>query len=300
MPIMGEPVVSGAWGYALVDVDGVEHNMLTTGSYAVLDGLMGLLMPPVDIVDRELPLRAGSQLQGVRVRTREGDVPVLIEGDTLASVISRHELLLSWVDPTRGSVRWRVTRPDDTQRELICTYVGGFEGEERVDNGVQFWWQGVGSFRAHEPYWLDVTPTVRSYTLEEAGGSWFPMTFPITLAGSQIFRTTSENNTGSAETYPQWSIIGPGSNPILRNLTTGKMLGLTLSLAAGESLTIDMAPLVERPILDGYGISRFNLLTSLSERWPLIRGSQNIQIELTGADETSSVSMTYKRRWLRR
>lgn len=300
MPVVGAPIVSTPWAYTLVDVAGASHAMNGEDGYTILEGLSGMLMPPIDLRVRELPLRAGSVLLGTRVGTREIDVPILIEGASQTSVVSRHEQLLAWLDPMRGSVTWRVTRPDATQRELICTYVGGLEGEEVSDNGVEVWWRGVATFRAHEPYWRDVTEVERVYDLDAETGSWFPMTFPIMLSGSQIFRVTAENNTGSAESYPTWTITGPGTNPVLLNLTTGQYLGLTLTLAASETITIDMAPLVAVPLRDAGGNSLFHLQTPGSERWPLVRGSQTIHIEMTGATSESEVTLAYRRRWLRR
>lgn len=300
MPIVLLPIASGTWRYALVDVDGQEHGCNAEDAVSVLAGPAGLLMPPVSLSSRELPLRAGSRLQGVRVATREFDLPLLIKAASLAAVVDTHEQLLTWVDPTRGDVAWRVTRPDGTRRELLCTYLAGLEGEETLENGVETWWEGVATFRAHEPYWRDVDPTVWTYAVDALAGSWFPMTFPVRLAGSQVFRVTGVVNSGSAEAYPTWTIVGPGTDPVLRNLTTGKHLGLALALAAGESLIVDTAPLVELPIRDGGGNSRFDAVTSGSERWPLIRGANSLQIELTGANADSRVTLEYRRRWLRR
>lgn len=300
MPIVLLPAPSGTWAYALVDVDGFEHGLNPEDSISVLSGPSGLLMPPIAMASRELPLRAGSQLQGVRVATREFDLPLYIEAASLAAVVDTHEQLLTWVDPTRGDVALRVTRPDGTRRELLATYLGGLEGEETTENGVEVWWEGTATFRAHEPYWRDVEATVRTSALDTLSGFWFPLNFPIQLAGSQVYRLTAETNTGSAEAYPTWTITGPGTNPLVRNLTTGKHLGLTLTLLAGETVTIETAPLAALPIHDASGNSRFDALTSGSERWPLVRGANSIQIEMTGATAASSVVMEYRRRWLRR
>lgn len=300
MPIVLTPAVSGVWRWALVDADGIEHPMNGEDDISVVAGPSGHLMPPVAVVDRELPIAAGAQLQGVRVAARELDLPLIIQGSSLSGLVNRHEQLLSWVDPTRGTVLLRVTRPDDTRREIEVMYLGGLEGDEQLDNGVMTWWRGVASFRAHDPFWRDVVETSQSFVLNATPGSWFPLVFPILLAGSQVFATTTIHNTGTAEAWPVWTITGPGKDPVVRNLSTGKHFGISHTLGSGEQVTIDTAPLAANPVRDGAGNNLFGQRTVGSERWSLKAGTNVIQVELPNATSASSVRLAYRRRWLRR
>lgn len=46
-------------------------------------------------------------------------------------------------------------------------------------------------------------------------------------------------NQGNAETFPIYTVLGPGTSPQVINFTTGKIVSLLYTLAAGEGLLID-------------------------------------------------------------
>lgn len=300
MPIVVIPASTADWAWAILDVDDVEHGISNPDSIVVGDGVAGALMPPVSVAERELPLRAGSARQGVRVASRPFDLPLAFLAPDAAVLASRIEQFLQWCDPTVGTVALRVTRPDSTRRELVATYEGGLEGDESSSRGVRTAHLAVARFRAHEPYWRDVDETEVAYTVSSPSGTWFPLAFPIQFASSQVVASPTVVNGGSAESWPVWTITGPGANPVLRNLTTGTHLGLSKTLVAGEVVTIDTTPLASNPVRDAGGNNLFPLLTAGSERWSLARGLNRLQIEMTGATADSSIVLAYRRRWLRR
>lgn len=300
MPIVLAPVVSVEWQWSLLDADGVEHPLNGEVGVAALMGLGGLLMPPVGLNDRELPIREGAQLLGARIRARDFEIPLLVEMETHAGLVNRHEELLSWLDPLRGPIRIRVRRPDATYREIEATYLGGLEGAETGANGVDNWWRGVASFRAHAPYWTDIEDTALTYTLDPSVGTWFPLTFPYYLAASQVIATDIVWNTGTAEAYPRWTFTGPGTTPTVRNLTTDHQFGLAVTLGVGDRVIIEMAPLTENPVRDANGNNLYAYRTVGSTPWSLRVGTNTVQIEMANATSASSVEMAYRRRWLRR
>ena len=106
-------------------------------------------------------------------------------------------------------------------------------------------------------------------------------------------------NTGDVEAYPIWEVTGPGT-PTLANLTTGRSFGLATPLTAGETVTVDTRP-TRQSVVDSAGRNRWPDLVTTSPRqlWPLAAGRNALDLRLAGAGPTSTVILTYMRRWLR-
>src|SRR5690606_22635785 len=142
--------------------------------------------------------------------------------------------------------------------------------------------QAAVMFRAYDPFWTDGTQTVLEFTTGELP-SFFPM-FPIRLSSSEIFFSGNVENFGDIEAWPVWQFQSPGTGIVVRNMTTGKKLELNVTLSPGESVTVDTRP-GHKAVTKNDGTSLFNSLTNGSSFWPLLRGNNQIQVEMTDALE---------------
>ena len=75
-------------------------------------------------------------------------------------------------------------------------------------------------------------------TLPQSGGVTFPITFPITF-GSSSGGSGLATNAGTLPASPTITITGPCINPVITNSATGERFGLSLTLVAGDLVTID-------------------------------------------------------------
>lgn len=256
----------------------------------------GRFMPPMRRVEEQVPLQAGARLRSVRHAGR--DVMLMLWIDAASETALRTEIreLLFKLDATRGDGRLRVTAPGGDQRELTCRYVAGLEMPE-----VEGQWSGPelqlarAVFRATDPYWYDVSTVSATYTTGTPA-TFFPF-FPLRLSASEVFADATLDNSGDVETWPTWTIVGPASSIVLRNLTTGKVLSLSTTLTAGESVSIDTRPGV-KTVLRQDGTNLFSSLSATSSLWPLQRGTNAIRAEMSGATAASSVTVNYRRRYL--
>lgn len=281
-------------GLAVVDPDGLEHSLSDGNPLFVLLGLEGLHMPPVDLVEENVPRQPGGRLREVRFLAREIDLPLRLLAASPAALASATRTLLGWFNPARATAPvLRFTAPDGAQREIAVRYVKGLDfhddlGAWRTD------WRTVVVLRAHDPFWYDRSERGDTYRLGGWQDRFFPLP-PVRLTPSTVFAAPTIANEGDADVWPVWTIAGPGTNPIIRNLTTGKALTLAGTLAAGQTLTIDTRPRTERApwgktlrLQDGT-----NWLPNLapgSALWPLARGGNAVQIELAGATAQSAVA----------
>jgi hypothetical protein len=253
-------------------------------------GGSGRFMPPVLVDDRPVPGDHGTRFRGCRFDAAQPIIPHLIEGASDAEARAALRALSSVLNPAKGVGTLRAT-VDGNVREQSALYIEGL-GDWTEDEP----WLAMPNlmFRAFDPFWYDSTTVAGTFATGDVA-SFFPI-FPWRLASSEVFADATVVNDGDVEAWPQWTITGPGTGLVLRNLTTGKSLALDYELVAGAVVTVDTSPGVKTVTLDD-GTNLFGNLTA-RQLWPIVRGSNSVRVELAGATSDTEVAMTFRRRWL--
>lgn len=287
-----------------IDGSGVVHAMnLTNG--IVTGRSVGTAMPPIRRVDRRVPGRAGAftldrnyaeKSVAIAATLHTADAETLEEA--IAEWASRFNVLLG------GGALARTRADGVTRRLLYCDYDDGFGIDQQSGIWRRGTQQAVLTFFAADPWWYDDTDTVVTFTTG-TGVGFFPIPNPttgsfITLTSSEVFGSASIDNDGDAPVYPVWTITGPGSSIRLVHDTTGDVLDFTddgsLTLAAGDVLTVDTRPGYTRVEVDGTNVA--NHLTDESTLWPLALGTQTVHVEMSGSTGASEVELAYARKHL--
>ena len=150
--------------------------------------------------------------------------------------------------------------------------------------------------RATDPYWYDTADIVNTYVSGGTPPAFFPF-FPLRLSSSSVFASPVVVNDGDVEAWPVWTIVGPGSAIVLRNLTVGSVLSLPVTLGVDEAVTIDTRPGV-KTVRNSSGLSLFGSLTWDSALAALVKGPNTLALEMSGATPASSIMLSYRRRFL--
>lgn len=280
--------------FSWIDTNGTEHVFDGT-YYKVLMGIEGRFMPPFRFIEDEVPMQPGNRLRLVKTQAREVDLPLLIRGTTDIELRTKVRALMNAINPSLGDGRLRVWTPIVECRELFCRYLSGMELTEGTDSHGLTWQKVILIFRAQDPYWYDLNPTIYTFTTGTPA-TFFPF-FPLRLSSSTVFADTTIPNNGDVECWPEWIITGPGSSIVLRNLTTGEGLTINATLTTGETITIDTRPGI-KTVTKNDGTNLYGLLGSNPILWSLQKGSTSVRIEMSGATSDSSVQLTQKNRYL--
>lgn len=282
-----------------IDADGAVTPF--TGDIKVLGGVKGRFMPPTRFVTDEVPEQHGELVRQATFAPRTVDVPIRIAKADDTTLRTALRALLPSLNPVRGDGKLRVTAPDASQRELTCRYLGGMEIEEGPDTKTTGYQKAVLLFRAYDPFWYDLADTADLYDtgdrvvfLSENAGDPF---LPFTLVSDTVLASPVISNNGDVEAWPVWTVTGPGSNVVVRNLTTGKRLEIAKTLVGGQSIVIDTRPRRKTVTLND-GTNLFSLLTSDSALWPLEVGVNNVSVEMAGATSASSIALSYRKGYL--
>lgn len=277
-----------------IDAKGDETPLSDSPNIRVLVGPTGRFMPPVDLVEQQVPFQAGTRLKQLYVKSREIDLPLGITGTSKSDLRVQIRNILNMFNPTLGDGTLKIVNEDGSQRLINCRYSSGLEIQE---TGL-LWQNVIIVLKAFDPFWYDDSSIVQTFNLNENPGLFFPI-LPLRLASSTVFADVTINNTGDVETYPEWIITGPGESIKITNLTTGDVIYLDnpdAVLDAGETITIDTSPFA-KTVTKSDGSNWFYTLSDDSSLWALQEGNNNIQIEMANATSDSSIQLTYKNRY---
>lgn len=263
-------------------------------------GVQGRFMPPVNLVEDTVPFQVGTRLRAVMVGARDVELPLTVFGADELGLRTRVRSLLRQFDPTRGDGYLQVTAPDGTMRRLKCRYSGGLSGQESRDDTGRTWQRFVLVLHAAEPLWEDTTAGATTYSTATAGaflGSPFLRATPPLLTGDALLGTRTITNDGDLPAYPVFTVRGPATSFVLRNVTTGEAITYSAALAAGDVLTIDTRPYV-RSVKTADGVNRYANLSTDTVLWQLGTGATSVDLNLTGSTTASFVTISYRRLWL--
>lgn len=269
----------------------------STNTYQVDWKATGRFMPKPRIQSHGVPGQPGAVLDGVDHDVRDFVLPLSIAATSEANLRVLLRDLMTRMNPKRGQGKIRVTSPIGDQREITCLYAAGLEGDETEGvSGPQFQAFPL-AFTAFDPYWYDVSPSSKTFTLT-ALPNFFPI-FPVRLTASQLVVDDNVTNGGDEETWPVWTITGPGVSVTLRNSSSDQLISIpSITLTAGQVLTIDTRPGVKSVLLND-GTDMFSSVDhTVSTLWPLRIGVNAIRLEMSGISAASALSVSYYQRYL--
>jgi phage-related protein len=117
---------------------------------------------------------------------------------------------------------------------------------------------------------------------------------PVVMAASPS--TISVLNAGNFASRPRYKVIGPITNPIILNSTTGKQMKLNGVIAAGQVVEIDVR---RKTVQDSAGVNKFSMLDVTSDWATLAAGTNSLQISGTGITAgTTAFQVFWRDTWV--
>lgn len=197
-----------------------------------------------------------------------------------------------------------VRRPDGTARKINVYTVSGLDQPDAApdNDGMltgQLWTHYALGMQAPDPFWEDLVPQEVVFEPPPIITGILPL-LPIELSSSVIFGTINLDNDGGMEAYPTWTITGPGT-PTIRNNTIDRSFTFDTALTGGQTVQVRTRPGYQYASDIGEGLNWWQHLdiTSPSDLWPIARGSNNVDLLMSGSGVGSSIQLTWTRRWLR-
>ena len=155
--------------------------------------------------------------------------------------------------------------------------------------------RGVMHLFATDPRLYDVTLNSQSVGLPASnGGTSWPVVWPLSWGSAGAGGLLTCTNAGTFEARPVLTITGPIDNPTITNLTTGMSFTLAITLAPGDTLTIDMK--ARTVILNGTASRRGN--ATVAQWWSIIPGANSVQFSANTVQVGSQLTVAFASAWI--
>ncbi len=287
------PSLRERWIWIAPDSTEFELTNFTNG-VEVVKGMSGRGAPPVRIDRDRVPGKPGERSRSISHGIREFSMPLFVDGRSFRGLHELLETLTNYMDPVSGVGTLRCVNRDGDTSDLFCRLVSGLGIDGEGSSGPSFF-RPILVFQADDPYWYGPIQT-RGFA-GDSSQSWFPW-LPIRLGRSSVIGETSITNDSPVETYPVWTLVGPGSDPTVANDTTGRTVALEFPapLTTGQVVTIDTSEYV-KSVTGPTGTNWRKYLTQRS-MWPLAPGYNSITLAMSGTTSESYISVSYRIRKL--
>lgn len=256
-------------------------------------GRSGLGVAPVEVRTDELAV--GARFRGQRRLPRTLAWSQLVFGVDQADFDARlralalafhHDLGSSWV-PGRLTVQ----HFDGRSRYVDGFYLDGLEGAEEQSSWGMTWARLPIRVQA-DPFWAATDEVVVSARAASVDRPFYGDTFyPLSLGSSQVLGDFDVVNPGDVDAAPVITVTGPGTAPVVRNVTTGKTLTFTRALLAGQQVVVDVAA---GTILGPGGSWRPHISFPGSALWSLVPGRNDLAVSMTGTSAASAVEVRFR------
>lgn len=275
----------------------------TSGLTMYYLGDAGHGLTPFHLLTQRGAYQQGETTVDFRKDPRVITLPLLIRAETLETQAHVRDTLIRMFKPSNVAGTLTIVNGAYTRAITVRT-VGGLQYENPEGAGYDV--KTVVQLRADDPTWYDPAIQTVNATPVIAGTAMpIPLLIPLTLGSASIASTIAITYDGSAETYPVITAVGPITNLIITNNSTGDAINFTGStIAAGRTYTINLE-YGYKTVIDDLGANRYGEVTAGSTlaTWKIaadpdvIGGVNTISISGTGATSTSAVTIQYINRY---
>jgi len=285
-------------------VDNTTYS-LCDGTYCYWVGDEGLGMAPMHRLSERGPLQNGITDRGYRLDPRPVRLVLEINASTQSSWESKRRSLLQIFKPSNSEVINLVLGLETRTYYLDCHYIANLD----MPSSSQFGWtqKVVVELLAPDPTWYDPTMNVTSFSASDGADTCeIPMEVPTTIGGATINTSSIITNSGDVSSYPIIKLIGPITNPVITNGTTGDTLEFpALTIGGGDYYEIDCR-YGYKTVEDQDGVNQISELSDDSdiatfalEASPTVdNGENDISIYGSSASSSTSIEIRYYTRYI--
>lgn len=260
-------------------------------------GDQGFGMAPMHRITQRGPLQQGDSDVDFRLDPRILQLPLIVEASTIGAGYSAREALTKIFTPANGVGTLRITN-DDFDRSIDCVTLGGMDFN--ADSAMGWHVRTVVQLRASDPTWYNPTPVSGGATPSIAGTpTSVPLTIPWVAGASTINSTITTTNTGTWISYPIITVIGPVSNLVITNTTSGDKIEVSGTISSGDTWTLDLR-YGRKTVIDQTGADKSWSITADSSlaTFAILRGANAITVTGTSTGSATQASIIYYTRYV--
>ena len=236
----------------------IRRALSSRSGYTVIR-VSGFSLPDKDHLIARGPQQHGATYVDTFFRPRRCALYIMIAGCDGEEFQAKHRELVRAMNPLDDGVL-RIIAEDQTRYTLTCRPVTAIT-LRRHNTGLG---EALVQLVADDPFFYtpaEATP----FNSAIDPGLLIPFTIPAVIATTTNQASFTLSNDGHIASFPTIVINGPCTNPAIINDTTGETLTVSETVAAGDTLTVDMGN--RTAIITSGGGAETNVLGSVSGTW---------------------------------
>jgi hypothetical protein len=276
---------------------------LDDGVYCYHHGDSGMGTPPMHRLEERGPLQHGTTDLGFRLDPRVIQLVLGLEAGSQALLYAKRAALAGIFPPgAMGTLEWE---KDGLTRQIDGHLMEGMDFSSQDRAGL--WQRTAVVIKCADPTWYDPAGQAISFTLGGGGtGTPVPTPVPTPVGASTIWSSMIINYAGNWLSYPHLiRLIGPMTEPIVTNLTTGETLPFSGTIAAGHYYDIDLR-YGHKTVVDDAGANKISSLSTGHDlaTWHIaahpeaLGGVNVIEVKAASVNENSAVTLSWLNRYL--
>lgn len=282
---------------------GVAHT-INDGTFYGLMGWVGLGMAPATRLTNRSPMQDGVSDVGFRLTPRRFALRIDLRAGSFVDHFTRRQEITSWFKPTVGALTIRITEPSGAVRCIDCHVAAGLGFDSA--SMVGFEQEEVVELVAPTPVFYDPTGKAQVFALGGGGAFAVPMAVPVSVGASTIDSVQVISYVGTWKSEPVVRIVGPLTNPVITNVTTGEVLSFNgFAIAGGDYYEIDTR-FGRKTVKDSAGVSQIAKLLGTSDLatfhiapdWEAVGGANSFHVTGSGAAIASSVTVYWNDKFI--
>jgi len=221
----------------------IEFSGDSDATYKLLRSVSGLSNPPVMHITRQAPYQDGAKWIDARYGPREISFEVMVQGPSREDVEYAKRILSTTLNSLPGIGTLKITQEDGSEYTVYC--VGNNTPEYSPTVHGDKYHRATIDFIACDPFIYAYPNTITPF------GAGTPIVFPYVFPWKFPVSTPAQvcTNTGNVPSGVKIVITGEITNPsisrtytLASGATVTETIAFTLTMAAGEVLTINTGP----------------------------------------------------------
>lgn len=255
-------------------------------------GRSGFGVAPTKLITRE------GASEGLRWRrTRRGGrvivFPVTILADDRQAVEDKLRALVRLIQDDETTPRLVGLYPDGHKVYTEFHYSSGGDHTYGTDTDGRSRVDWTLNLVCESPYWTSDVAISYSIGPANAGRGLLPKLSRLQVSSSQTIGTVQLENPGDVESYPVWTIRGPGDAGFLAQRNDGQSFTFIEALGASDVITVDT---LKKTVTDQNGDDRYDILGPAPKLFSIPKGKSNFTVVLTGTSPATLISMYFNPR----
>lgn len=258
---------------AYISPDGVIYVLDGIKDRALLFGVNGQGMPPIEYLTERGPHQHGETIIDYRLRPRVLQMLLRRNGTSRSDYWENRCELLNVLRPNRQRTLGRRPAPGKLRKILPNQAIRDIdvfiEQGPDIEQGQGVWdewsFETVMRFIAPDPTFYNPNETEIAFSTGVDGELKYPAAYPVIYSGGEFVDFTEDiTYDGTWDALPIVTIRGPVNSPAIYNETTGEKIEMDYVVPLGRTITIDLS-YDAKTVQDDLGANLIGTLTEDSD-----------------------------------